>query len=137
MAVSERMGYSMDADYAFGAPGGVAGGGGGGGGTARDAKAGTASSAARAAVGGERAAGCVWLADASLTEPLWQRVRPLLPQKLGGGELAGLNARWRLYRYDQGTGARVSEVDRGALRGIALPRGRRGGLRGGRAGLVR
>jgi hypothetical protein len=46
----------------------------------------------------------VWLAEESLLIPVWERVKHLLPQSLGGGALAGLNARWRLYRYDQGTG---------------------------------
>lgn len=39
--------------------------------------------------------------------PVWERVKPLLPQHLGGGDLTGLNARWRLYRYDQGTGEHI------------------------------
>ncbi|KAJ9529515.1 hypothetical protein QJQ45_013868, partial [Haematococcus lacustris] len=59
-------------------------------------------SAARATAGGDRAAGCVWLADAELLDTLFARVRPLLPSCLGGGQLAGLNARLRLYRYDAG-----------------------------------
>ncbi|KAL6761937.1 hypothetical protein V8C86DRAFT_742064 [Haematococcus lacustris] len=59
-------------------------------------------SAARATAGGDRAAGCVWLADTELLDTLFARVRPLLPTCLGGGQLAGLNARLRLYRYDAG-----------------------------------
>ncbi len=35
--------------------------------------------------------------------PLYERVAHLLPQQLCGGRLAGLNARWRLYRYGQGS----------------------------------
>ncbi len=42
----------------------------------------------------------MWLADDSLLGPLWGRIRHLMPQELGGGALAGLNARLRLYRYD-------------------------------------
>ena len=48
-----------------------------------------------------RAAALVWLADSSSLDPLYERCKPLLPQELGGGKLAGLNARWRLYRYGQ------------------------------------
>jgi hypothetical protein len=48
---------------------------------------------------GRPAAGCVWLADESLLAPLYKRVQHLLPQQLEGGALAGINARWRLYRY--------------------------------------
>jgi len=34
--------------------------------------------------------------------PSYVACRPLLPQQLGGGKLAGINARWRLYRYSPG-----------------------------------
>ena len=140
VAVSERMGYALDADYTFaaassGAASGVphtvplpavfleetpaaseaagrrqaelASS------TLQDPPAAATSlpegtpgvlSAARSSAGGERAAGCVWLADNSLLGPVWERVRALLPQRLAGEDLAGINARWRLYRYDQGTG---------------------------------
>lgn len=37
--------------------------------------------------------------DDTLLTPLLERVRPLLPPEIAGGELAGLNARWRFYRY--------------------------------------
>jgi len=40
----------------------------------------------------------VWLADAALCDRLFQRCAHLLPPSLGGGVLAGLNARWRVYR---------------------------------------
>jgi hypothetical protein len=43
-----------------------------------------------------------WLADASLLEPLLARVAPLLPPRVAGGALRGLNARWRLFRYAPG-----------------------------------
>jgi hypothetical protein len=55
-------------------------------------------SAARQAAGGDRAAGCVWLADDSLLGPIFKRAAPHLPQKLCGNALAGLNARLRFYR---------------------------------------
>jgi hypothetical protein len=55
-------------------------------------------SAARQAAGGDRAAGCVWLADDSLLGPIFKRAAPHLPQKLCGNVLAGLNARLRFYR---------------------------------------
>eukprot|EP00878_Enallax_costatus_P017830 GHUV01018736.1.p1 GENE.GHUV01018736.1~~GHUV01018736.1.p1 ORF type:complete len:323 (+),score=112.08 GHUV01018736.1:63-1031(+) len=51
---------------------------------------------------GGPAAGCVWLVDDSVLQPVFERVAQLLPQELGGGKLAGLNARWRLYRYTPG-----------------------------------
>jgi len=49
-----------------------------------------------------RAVGCGWLVDDSILAPIYSRVAPLLPQQLGGGHVAGLNARWRLYRYSPG-----------------------------------
>jgi len=51
---------------------------------------------------GGPAAGCVWLVDSSILQPVYSRVAHLLPQVLGGGALAGLNARWRLYCYTPG-----------------------------------
>jgi hypothetical protein len=48
---------------------------------------------------GTPAAGCVWLADESVLKPLYDRVAHLLPQQIEGGAYAGINARWRLYRY--------------------------------------
>ena len=140
VAVSERMGYALDADYTFAAASSEAAAGGGhttplpavfqeetpaaseaagrqqadlASSIPQDPPAAAASqpeaahgvlSAARSSAGGERAAGCVWLADDSLLGPVWERVRALLPQRLAGEDLAGINARWRLYRYDQGTG---------------------------------
>jgi hypothetical protein len=44
----------------------------------------------------------VWLVDDSVLQPLYDRVKHLLPQELGRGALAGINARWRLYRYTPG-----------------------------------
>ena len=140
VAVSERMGYALDADYTFAAASSEAAAGGGhttplpavfqeetpaaseaagrqqadlASSIPQDPPAAAASqpeaahgvlSAARSSAGGERAAGCVWLADDSLLGPVWERVRALLPQRLAGEDLVGINARWRLYRYDQGTG---------------------------------
>jgi hypothetical protein len=48
---------------------------------------------------GTPAAGCVWLADESVLQPLYGRVAKLLPQEVEGGAYAGINARFRLYRY--------------------------------------
>lgn len=48
---------------------------------------------------GTPAAGCVWLADDSVLQPLYDRVSHLLPAEIEGGAYAGINARWRLYRY--------------------------------------
>lgn len=41
----------------------------------------------------------VWLADDSLLGPIFDRVRALLPQSIGGCPLRGLNARLRFFRY--------------------------------------
>ncbi|KAJ3285449.1 hypothetical protein HK104_009475 [Borealophlyctis nickersoniae] len=43
-----------------------------------------------------------WLADSSLLDTIYSRVQPHLPPELGGGAVAGLNARWRVYRYVPG-----------------------------------
>jgi len=53
-------------------------------------------------VAGRPAEGCVWMVDESVMKPLYARVVALLPQQLGGGVLAGINPRWRLYRYTPG-----------------------------------
>eukprot|EP00908_Phaeocystis_cordata_P010881 Transcript_21730.p2 GENE.Transcript_21730~~Transcript_21730.p2 ORF type:complete len:295 (-),score=72.70 Transcript_21730:1528-2412(-) len=42
---------------------------------------------------------CVWLADDSLWQPIWRRAAPHMPPRVEGGRPAGLNQRWRLYRY--------------------------------------
>lgn len=45
----------------------------------------------------------VWLADDdSLVMPIFNRVRELLPSSIEGCQLAGINARWRLFRYFPG-----------------------------------
>jgi hypothetical protein len=75
------------------------------------AAAAAAASAARAAaakeaglppVAGRPAEGCVWMVDDSVLAPLYRRIEGLLPRELGGGRLAGINPRWRLYRYTPG-----------------------------------
>ncbi|KAJ3180199.1 hypothetical protein HDU85_004202 [Gaertneriomyces sp. JEL0708] len=43
-----------------------------------------------------------WLADTGLLEYIYSRCEPHLPSNIGGGNLAGLNARWRVYRYVPG-----------------------------------
>lgn len=48
------------------------------------------------------AAGCVWLADASVMDPIFNRVKDHLPQSVGTGPLSGLNARLRFYKYSKG-----------------------------------
>lgn len=70
---------------------------------AADAGAGSAARVLAAGLAGlpqgTPAAGCVWLADDSVLQPLYDRVAHLLPQQIEGGAYAGINARWRLYRY--------------------------------------
>lgn len=69
-----------------------------------------------------RAMGCVWLADEAVGDALFQRCRAHLPASLAGGDLVGINARWRLYRYDPGNVYR-RHVD-GAWPGSGLVDGR-------------
>lgn len=45
---------------------------------------------------------CVWLADESILDTIYERVRPHVDPELGGGAVAGINARWRCYRYTAG-----------------------------------
>lgn len=54
--------------------------------------------ATEAGLGG-RAANFTLFAEDALLAALYERVKGLLPPEIGGGELAGLNARWRFYRY--------------------------------------
>lgn len=42
---------------------------------------------------------CVWVADRHLNDAIFERCRPLLPPETAGGEVMGLNMRWRLYKY--------------------------------------
>ncbi|EOD21447.1 hypothetical protein EMIHUDRAFT_241213 [Emiliania huxleyi CCMP1516] len=48
-----------------------------------------------------RNSNCVWIADDSVWLPVWRRIAPHLPPEAGGGRPAGLNQRWRLYRYGE------------------------------------
>ena len=41
---------------------------------------------------------CVCTVGAS-SDPIFDRCKHLLPQEVDGGAVAGLNARWRLYKY--------------------------------------
>ncbi|KAJ3261514.1 hypothetical protein HK103_005349 [Boothiomyces macroporosus] len=43
-----------------------------------------------------------WLADEELNNTIYNRCKHLLPQVIGG-DVAGLNARWRVYRYTPGS----------------------------------
>mmetsp|Transcript_84132 Transcript_84132/g.260154 ORF Transcript_84132/g.260154 Transcript_84132/m.260154 type:complete len:345 (-) Transcript_84132:57-1091(-) len=43
---------------------------------------------------------CVWLADEGLNRALFERCKALFPPEVQGGEVCGLNARWRLYKYN-------------------------------------
>jgi hypothetical protein len=55
-------------------------------------------------VGGEtdqRAKGCVWVASEQLHDALFKRCQSKLPQKMEG-ELAGINKRFRIYKYNHG-----------------------------------
>jgi len=45
---------------------------------------------------------CVWVAHQKLNTQIFERAKPFLPMKVGQGRLAGLNMRWRLYRYNAG-----------------------------------
>ena len=43
-----------------------------------------------------------WLVDNALYDTIWERVRDHLPQTLGGCKIAGINQRFRLFRYGMG-----------------------------------
>ena len=43
-----------------------------------------------------------WVVDESVDGPIWQRCRPLIPERVAGGAALGLNARFRFYRYREG-----------------------------------
>ncbi|GLC32956.1 hypothetical protein PLESTB_000387000 [Pleodorina starrii] len=122
VACAEEMGYVVDPDYTFSAAARAAA---AGAGLSASSSISGISSAARsggAGLGERGAAGCVWLADETLQGPLYDRISHLLPQHLCGGDLAGINARWRLYRYDKGAVYRP-HVD-GAWPGSGLKNGR-------------
>jgi hypothetical protein len=129
LRAGKSLGFSREVDYGFG--GGAAAGGAAAAAApplAADTTTLTESAARRAAAAaaglalssGRPAEGCVWLADDTVLEPLWQRVRALLPQELGGGPLVGINRRLRLYRYEPGAVFRP-HVD-GAWPGSGLDR---------------
>jgi len=44
---------------------------------------------------------CVIIADDTLWQPIWERVREHMPPVVEGGSPAGLNQRWRLYKYGE------------------------------------
>jgi hypothetical protein len=77
IAAANKMGFKGDVDYSFGF---------------------SADSTSR--LDKRPAEGCFWLVDDSILTTVFERCRPLLPQKMDGRALAGLNARWRFYRYD-------------------------------------
>mmetsp|Transcript_10999 Transcript_10999/g.19997 ORF Transcript_10999/g.19997 Transcript_10999/m.19997 type:complete len:527 (-) Transcript_10999:94-1674(-) len=102
VTAAEAVGYVLDPDYTFQQQKQQLKQIGGGADNGR-AVGGLSAARSGAAGQGERgAAGLVWLADAALQGTLWKRVRQYLPQELAGERLAGLNCRWRLYRYDKG-----------------------------------
>eukprot|EP00927_Polykrikos_kofoidii_P063351 TRINITY_DN58160_c0_g1_i1.p1 TRINITY_DN58160_c0_g1~~TRINITY_DN58160_c0_g1_i1.p1 ORF type:complete len:285 (+),score=34.24 TRINITY_DN58160_c0_g1_i1:264-1118(+) len=43
---------------------------------------------------------CVWIADTELCNAIFERCRPHFPTEVQGGQVCGLNARWRLYKYN-------------------------------------
>ena len=43
-----------------------------------------------------------WVVDESIDGPIWERCRPLVPERIAGGRALGLNARFRFYRYRAG-----------------------------------
>lgn len=42
---------------------------------------------------------CVWIAEPGMNDTLYQRCLPHLPADIAGGSPAGINMRWRLYKY--------------------------------------
>ena len=66
---------------------------------------------------------CCWLVDDSILDRVWSRCSHLLPTRVDdSGGLAGINARWRLFRYAPGAVYRP-HVD-GAWPGSGLQDGR-------------
>jgi hypothetical protein len=43
-----------------------------------------------------------WLVDEATCEELWNRVRPYVPEQVGGKKVRGINRRFRVYRYVPG-----------------------------------
>jgi pentatricopeptide repeat protein len=115
VAASEAMGYPRDEPTLRGGGGassaGVAAGaaGAGTGRSAGEAPASAAAAAAAAAAPGAASGSaqdgidnCVWLVDDSILSHVWTRVAPHLPPDVCGAALAGVNARFRLFRYAPG-----------------------------------
>jgi len=48
---------------------------------------------------------CEWLVDEHVIDPIFERCRQHLPQQVAGGEVAGINPRWRMFRYTDTEGA--------------------------------
>ena len=44
---------------------------------------------------------CEWLVDSSILDPIHERIMPHLNQTVHGEKVAGVNARWRLFRYGE------------------------------------
>ena len=101
VSASEAMGYARDEPT-------LRGGGAASAGVAQQAgrPAGEAARAASASASAGSAQdgidNCVWLVDDSIMAHVWARVAPHLPPVVGGCALAGVNARWRLFRYAPG-----------------------------------
>ena len=45
---------------------------------------------------------CEWFADESVLGPIFERIKPHLPPRLSGCDVAGVNARWRMFKYGEG-----------------------------------
>jgi hypothetical protein len=43
-----------------------------------------------------------WLVDEATSEKIWNRVRPYVPETVGGRKVRGINRRFRVYRYVPG-----------------------------------
>ncbi len=43
-----------------------------------------------------------WVVDESIDAAIWERCRPLVPERVAGAAALGLNARFRFYRYREG-----------------------------------
>ena len=44
---------------------------------------------------------CEWLVDSTILDPIHQRIMPFINQTVHGERVAGVNARWRLFRYGE------------------------------------
>lgn len=43
-----------------------------------------------------------WIVDQAFHDKLWERVRPFVPEQVGGRQVRGINRRFRVYRYVPG-----------------------------------